>query len=245
MKRGIWRKPLGPLRLIILLSILFMGISMRTQAQLAVIDNVQVAQQLDHHVETIERWIMQLHHLERQYKAITGKGILGTALNSPDFHHYLPTAWMQTYTHLQEKGYEALEGLAKEIYRSHHLFESCDFLLTADKRLACEAQAVKTAQDKAFAIQAYNTAKKRLAQIESLMHAINQTDNLKSIADLQGRIAAEQANIQNEHTKLKMYELASDAEKRLQTQSMHAIHMRNIAKSGGLDVQPMTFKGWR
>src|SRR5690606_39533596 len=61
------------------------------------------------------------------------------------------------------------------------------------QRLGCEARAVKGAQDKAFALDAYDAARDRLNQIDQLMGRINTTQDPKDIAELQGRIAAEQA----------------------------------------------------
>ncbi len=48
------------------------------------------------------------------------------------------------------------------------------------------------------------------------MAKINGTPDPKAIAELQGRIAAEQAMIQNEQTKLQMYQMVAAAEDRLQ-----------------------------
>jgi type IV secretion system protein VirB5 len=103
---------------------------------------------------------------------------------------------------------------------------------------------VKGSQDKAFALDAYDAARDRLNQIDQLMARINSTQDPKDIAELQGRIAAEQAMIANEQTKLQMYAMVAEAEDRLQEQREHEIAMKDAAKRGGLfeTVEPMNFK---
>ncbi len=61
------------------------------------------------------------------------------------------------------------------------------------------------------------------------------------MAELQGRIAAEQANIQNEQTKLQMYTMVAAAEDRLQEQREREMAMQDAAKRGGLNIKSMKF----
>src|SRR5690606_40657057 len=56
---------------------------------------------------------------------------------------------------------------------------------------------------------AYDKAKSRIEQIDQLMAKIDQTPDPKAIAELQGRLTAEQALIQNEQTKLQMYQMVA------------------------------------
>ena len=98
---------------------------------------------------------------------------------------------------------------------------------------------MKGAQDKAFALDAYDAARDRLNQIDQLMGRITTTQDPKDIAELQGRIAAEQAMIANEQTKLQMYAMVAEAENRLQEQREQETIMEEAAKRGGLE--PMNF----
>lgn len=109
------------------------------------------------------------------------------------------------------------------------------------QRTACEAAAVKPAQDKAFAGEAYAAAKSRLDQINSLMGQINQTQDPKAIAELQGRIASEQAMIANEQTKLQLFQMMAQADEKLQEQRQREINAKQLARRGYLDLQPLTF----
>jgi len=64
------------------------------------------------------------------------------------------------------------------------------------------------------------------------MRQINQTKDPKAIAELQGRIAAEQAMIQNEQTKLQMYQMVAAAEDRLQQQRRKEINAKIVDQRG-------------
>ena len=73
------------------------------------------------------------------------------------------------------------------------------------------------------------------------MYEINQTQDPKAIAELQGRIAVEQANIQNEQTKLQLYEMVAAAEEKVQAQRQREIQARTWNAKKGIAVQPLTF----
>jgi len=81
-------------------------------------------------------------------------------------------------------------------------------------------------------LDAYDAAKGRLRQIDQLMGKINDTADPKAIAELQGRISAEQAMIQNEQTKLQMYQMVAQAEDRLQRQQQREINAQIVDKRG-------------
>ncbi len=71
------------------------------------------------------------------------------------------------------------------------------------------------ATNKAVGLRAYQGAHQRLNQIEGLMDQIDQTQDQKSIQELQARLAGEQAAIQNETTKLQLIAQLQSAEQRL------------------------------
>ncbi|KFA32187.1 type IV secretion system protein, partial [Xanthomonas vasicola] len=121
------------------------------------------------------------------------------------------------------------------------VFDACGRMAAGAQRTACEAAAVKPAQDKAFAGEAYAAAKSRLDQINSLMGQINQTQDPKAIAELQGRIASEQAMIANEQTKLQLFQMMAQADEKLHEQRQREINAKQLARRGYLDLQPLTF----
>lgn len=86
----------------------------------------------------------------------------------------------------------------------------------ADMQRAIELRSLQTyASLKAASQQAHMGAMRRLAQIESLMASINQTQDPKAIQELQGRLMAETATLQNEQNRHQINMQAANAEQRL------------------------------
>ncbi|MBV6795326.1 P-type DNA transfer protein VirB5 [Xanthomonas euvesicatoria] len=219
-------------------------LSNSTYAQIPVTDGASIAQQVAAQVETIAKWKMQydqmtsqINQMKQQYESLTGSRNPGQILNNAALRDYLPNDWQGVYDAVKSGGYSGLSGRALSIYEGNKAFDACAHFKVADQRTACEAQAVKGAQDKAFALDAYDKAKSRLTQIDQLMAKINDTPDPKAIAELQGRIAAEQAMIQNEQTKLQMYQMVAAAEDRLQEQRQRELNAKAGARRGWIQPQ--------
>jgi type IV secretion system protein VirB5 len=217
-------------------------------AQIPVTDGVSIAQSVTQQVETIAKWklqydqmLSQIEQSKQQYESLTGSRGLGNVMNDPQYRDYLPGNWQAVYDSVKSGGYSGLSGTARTVYDQNKVFDSCGHIVSTQQRTACEARAVKASQDKGFALDAYAAAKGRINQIDQLMDKINQTQDPKAIAELQGRIAAEQANIQNEQTKLQLYSMVAAAEEKVQVQRAREMSMQDAAKREGLKIQPMTF----
>lgn len=213
------------------------------QAQIIVTDPISIAKDAAEFAENVVRWKRQFEEMqaqlkqaEEQFKALTGGRGLGTILNDPRYREYLPTEWQGVYDAVRNGGYSGLSGRAAGIYSENQIYDACAHLNIDSQRLTCESQAVKGAQDKAFALDAYDAARARLNQIDQLMARINTTQDPKDIAELQGRIAAEQAMIANEQTKLQMYAMVAEAEDRIQEQRRIEANAEVNARRGW--VQP-------
>lgn len=192
------------------------------------------------YIEQIAQLKAQLDQMKQQYESITGSRNLGEILNNPAFQNYLPQQWQDVYAKVQNGGYKGLTGSAALIRDANQLFDTCTAKAAADKTL-CERAASKAAQDKAFAIEAFDKAKERWDQIAGLMRQINSTTDPKAIAELQARINAEGAAIQNEQTKMQLFALASQAEDRLIQQQRREANARTWGATGVVRVEPLTF----
>ena len=192
-------------------------------------------------IQQLSQMASQLKQMEQQYKAVTGTRNLGQILNNPALRQYLPADWQQMYDKVRAGGYGGLSGSAATIYRQNQVYDACQYLKQPEERTLCEARAVKGAQDKAFALEAYSKASERLDQINALMRKIDTTKDPKAMAELQGRISAEQAMIQNEQARLQLYKMVADAEDRLQRQKAHEMHMKEVKKRDGINFQPLEF----
>lgn len=201
------------------------------QAQEAVIDVGAIAQ-LASQAATLSQQLSeaknQVTQLKTTYDSLTGSRDLGTTMNNPALRNYLPQDWQKVYDSVKQGGYAGLSGTAKTMYKQ--VYDGCKHSTVEDERLTCEAAAVKGAQDKGFATDAYSKAQDRMNQIDQLMEKINQTQDPKAIAEIQARIGAEQANIQNEQTKLQMYQMIAAAEDRVQQQQQHEMNAKSNAR---------------
>ncbi|MDP4573449.1 P-type DNA transfer protein VirB5 [Pseudomonas sp. LPH60] len=178
----------------------------------------------------------QIDQMKQQYSSLTGSRGLGRIYDNPQLRNYLPNDWQGVYDAVRNGGWDGLDGRASGIYASNKVYDSCKSFAQDIQRKACQAQAVKPSQDKAFALDAYDQANARVSQIDQLMGQIDRTQDPKAIAELQGRIAAEQAMIQNEQTKLQMYQMVADAENKIQQQRQTELNAQANARRGW--VQP-------
>lgn len=217
-------------------------------SQITVTDGASIAQSVAQQVETIAKWKLQydqmmgqIEQARQQYESLTGSRGLGMIMNDPALRDYLPGDWQGVYDSVKNGGYRGLSGTAQSVYSANRIYDACGHLKIAQQRTSCEAQAVKGAQDKGFALDAYNAAKGRIHQIDQLMQAINQTQDPKGVAELQARITAEQANIQNEQTKLSMYAMVAAAEDRVQQQRQAEINASANARRGWAQPRPVAF----
>lgn len=221
------------------------AVSSAALAQIPVTDGASIANSVQQQVETMAKWKMQydqmvsqIDQMKQQYAAVTGARGMGELFNNPQLRDYLPQDWQSVYDSVKSGGYAGLSGRAESIYDNNKVYDACAGFASNEQRTNCEAQAVKGAQDKAVALDAYDAAKNRLSQIDQLMQQINQTQDPKAIAELQGRIAAEQAMIQNEQTKLQMYQMVAAAEDRLQEQRQREINAKVLANREYTKHQP-------
>lgn len=217
-------------------------------AQIPVTDGASIAQQIAQQVETIAKWKIQydqmkaqIEQAEKQFESMTGSRNLGQILNDPKFRNTLPQDWQAAYDSIKDSGVKGLAGRGKDIYEQNKVFDSCAFIKEEQEKLNCEAMAVKPSQDKAFALDAYDKAKDRITQIEQLMAKINDTPDQKAIAELQGRIAAEQATLQNEQTRIQLYQMIVASEEKIQQQRGREIQSKHWNNAKGTTAKPVTF----
>jgi len=234
---------------IILYTSLLVLVNSRVSAVISVNDSASIQQQVRTQAETMAKWqaqynqmMQQLEQAKRHYEALTGTRGLGQIINDSSLREYLPNDWQKVYDDIRAQGYAGLKGRGAQIYQENKIFDSCTHLKSDDHRKVCEAQAVKSAQDKGFLLEAYDTINKRMKQIDQLMGQINTTQDPKSIAELQARINIEQANIQNEQTRLELYQMISTSEDRILAQRQREMEARTWSARGGVHVEPVTFK---
>ncbi|GHT84027.1 hypothetical protein AGMMS49960_10850 [Betaproteobacteria bacterium] len=170
----------------------------------------------------------QVEQMENMFNAMSGNKGFGTTQYDTKYREYLPKDWQEAYDAVRSGGVGELSGDAKAIYNSVKKFDVCNSdALSGEEKIACQASAIQAAMRKANAKAAFAKAHDRLEQIEALMRKIPETEDVKGIAELQARIAIEQAAIDNEMTRFKMYEQVAQAEEAILQQQQHELTVKS------------------
>lgn len=207
-------------------------------AQIPVTDATSIATQTANQVQTMAKWAAQaqqmrsqIESMRNQYSALTGSRHMGNIFNDPRLRQYLPADWQQVYDSVRNQGYSGMSSDARSIYNNSKIYDRCQGLV-ADDRILCEAGSAKPSQDMAFSKRAFDRADDRLDQIDNLRNEISQTQDPKAIAELQARIASEQAAIQNEQTRLSLYQQLAQAQDEISRERKKQEAAKSIAATG-------------
>jgi len=187
-------------------------------AQFAVIDVAAVTQLLTE-VQDLEQALTvardRLQEAQAQLGAMTGDRGMERLLAGTD-RNYLPTDWGQLSAAVGGAG-SAYAALASAIQQARvedgvltpqqigMLSPVAQQQLTEERDTAALLQAVSR--------QALANASSRFAGLQQLIDAIGTAADQKGILDLNARIAAEQAMLENERTKLDMLVTAAEAQR--------------------------------
>lgn len=186
---------------------LFAGIP-AARAQFAVIDVASLTQLISE-VQTLEQQVAtarsQLAQAQSEYQSITGaRGmqqlLAGVARN------YLPPNWPALQSALQASGsYPALSADLQAGLRIAAVLspqQLAALSVTAGAQLQNERQSVALLQSLSHAALANSS--NRFASLQQLIDAIGGATDQKGILELQARIGAEHAMLQDEQTKLQV-----------------------------------------
>jgi type IV secretion system protein VirB5 len=160
----------------------------------------------------------QLSTMTQQYSSLTGNRGLGQILNSPSLTSSLPSQWQSVYAQVQSGQLQGLSGSAQQIEAQEGMTANTPTQQRYNATLAA---------NKAMLMQTYQASADRLQNIQSLMQQSDQTQDAAGKADLQNRLLAENAMIQNEQTKLNLASQLQAAETNLaQKQDAEAFQQR-------------------
>jgi type IV secretion system protein VirB5 len=175
-------------------------------ASMPVIDMAALAQlraQLD-------AWRAQLAGMERQlaelhaaYSAVTGHRGLGAVLPiAAATRNYLPPLWTDAATSGAAQ-YSALAAAGRAQQAANTVLNATDLIRYPDPlRALLGLNRESVAGTEVVMRTAYARSSARFLELQRLVDAIASTVDAKGIAELQGRIAAEQAMLANEAIKL-------------------------------------------
>ena len=147
--------------------------------------------------QQIENQIKQITELKSQVKALTGTRNLGNILKT-EAYEQLPDEWKSVYN--------SANTLKKGNYKD---------LLSA-KNYNPSVDGERLVQQYDLTLRAIKDSEVRMDNIKRLMDQVNQTQDMKAAADLQSRIALENAKIQQNQTNLDMMARFMDIQEKVQ-----------------------------
>lgn len=194
-----------------------------------VIDLANLAQaiiQVESWAQQYSQMVQQISQLQQQYSNMSGTRGMGNLVNNPSSRQYLPADYQTILTNGVGQ-WAAIRNASKKFDVSQTSLSG-----TSDVANAFNAVAKQSALNRAGAELAYSTASKRFSDIQVLLDKVNDSPDAKDMADLQGRIQAEQVMMQNEANKLQMLQQLASAQRDLQIQQAREISMKS--SKGGL-----------
>lgn len=211
-----------PLRLILPLLL----VAARAHAQWAVIDVAAVAR-LTTEVQTLEHALttaqQALAEKRRQLSSMTGDRGMERLLANVR-RNYLPTDWAQLSAALQghSPSYGTLSGDVRAALGEDAVLSPARVgALSPPARKQILSDRRTTALLQALSREALVNSSGRFASLQHLINTIGRAGDQKAILDLTARIAAEQAMLENEQTKLRVLFATARAERWADEQRAH------------------------
>jgi type IV secretion system protein VirB5 len=225
---------------VLLLGVLgFVGVR-PAHAQFAVIDVasivqlIQEVQELEQQVQTAQS---QLAQAQSEYAALTGSRGMEQLL-SGTVRNYLPTDWTQVAQALSGSAgsYPSLASSLQSLIASNAVLTASQIgALSSTQQAQLLAARQSAALLQALSRTALSNSSDRFASLQQLISAIGSATDPKGALDLGTRIAAEQAMLQNEQTKLEgLYQIAQSQELARQQQ----VREQAIVDQGSLRQLP-------
>ncbi|HTR09040.1 MAG TPA: type IV secretion system protein [Paraburkholderia sp.] len=174
-------------------TVLCLGAAAITRAQgVPTISPAELAQQM----EQVQQLMQQIENQEAQYRALTGNSSLGTIMNDASLRNYLPEQWQDIYDQAKSGSLSGISSTMRSIEQQEGMTDA----VTAGQQRYYDVLAANKAMNE----QAYSATMARLNNIQSLMQQSNLTQDPAEKADLQNRMAAEEAMVTNEQTRLQL-----------------------------------------
>jgi type IV secretion system protein VirB5 len=187
------------------------------RAQFAVIDVAAVAQ-LVTEVQNLEQalTVAREHLVEAQteLRSMTGDRGMEQLLTGEN-RNYLPTDWGQLTAALNNTStaYAALSTVVQQALTEDTVLTGQQFAtLSPDAQQQLKADRGTAALLQAISRQALANASSRFTDLQELINTIGTASDQKGILDLNARIGAEQAMLENEQTKLLVLVAAAEAQ---------------------------------
>jgi len=206
------------------------AVSMPAHAVYPVIDAAAIKQlvvQINYWKQQITAMKDELSQLQQTHAALTGGRGMELLLPLKDSErNYLPQDWAEMAAVLDGTSatYAGLAGEVAAVMKAHEVLGPAALagLTPAERDSVLEARR-SAAGLAVMTQQAYAEAGARFAELGKLVAAIGGAGDAKAIADLQGRIAAEETMLANEQAKLAVLYQAAEADRWLREQELREL----------------------
>ncbi len=203
------------------------------RAQFAVIDVnaiVQMAQQLRVLQDQLLNARNQLSQAEQQFQSLTGRRGMEQLL-SGTVRNYLPRNWaeLDAALHGAQTAYGQLAQQLETMVQTNGVLtapQTARWMPAQVEQLDAARRSVALQQ--VMSRQALQVSSQRFEALQTLINAIPTATDAKATLDLQARIAAEGAMLQNEHTKLMVLQQTAEAEDRAREERARELAVANI-----------------
>ena len=179
--------------------------------------------------------VQQFQQAVQQYQSLNGVRGMGALVNNPAIRRYLPNEWGQAVNLIDSPGgFTGLQNKINSIRTASQLVSAADTGLNLSSNAAkmfvgAQNQA---AINRALSEEGYKQASHRITAIQSLIDKVDDAPDAKDVADLQARIQAEQAMVQNEMVKLAAMGQLQQAQRDLMAQQSREVVIQ--AGKGGI-----------
>lgn len=204
------------------------GSTAKTEASgIPVIDTANLVQSVLQALAWIQQF-QQMHQqivqADQQIHAIMGSRNMGSLLNNLTLAGVVPSDVNAVYHAIRSGGVQGLTAAA-QIIRHNRMLYNCEGK-TGDALRICQNMLNQTPQSQAYYANTYQLLVGRMQQIRALTSRINQTEDAKEILELNGRIAAEQAQVSNDTNRIMTMKSMIEAEEKAAQQE----HQERVLK---------------
>lgn len=201
-------------------------------------------QQYQQMTQSLAKAQSMLQQEQSHLSAVTGNRGFGDLLNNPLLKNIVPSDLSATISGLNSSG--TLTGNAASIRNSSQIY-GCGDIADPAARVACQAVLGQNAQAQSVQQNTMALLNQRTTQIEALRAEIDATSDPKSIAELQARLQAEQAQVTNDQNKIALANamLASSQAAAAQAQQERVAALMATNKTSVLDGFSFTSLGYQ
>lgn len=189
----------------------------------------QMIDQIKQAKESYEQMIKSYDQQIKEYKSIFGVRNMGDLANNAAARHYLPKEWMDAAKLMSGSEFDKLKGATQILSLSQTGFSGSG--ARAQAFLASQSQVVL---NRAMSEQVFKKAGERISAIQSLIDKVNDVPDQKDALDLQARVSAETAMLQNDLAQQQGLAMLQQAQRDILNQQARELAMTSTHRPGGV-----------